>query len=113
MREITHQGAGGGSNRSGVTGESSADIAKQAAARQEAERVRNWNGPSFRADPSQGSSVPLDSLLYDMQKGNLQVVDNAFNSKFHDQVWHDLTGKQGQAPTAYKIGNSARSISIV
>jgi hypothetical protein len=38
----------------------------------------------------------------------LKVVDNAFNSKFHDQVWQDLTGKQGQAPAAYTIGDSAR-----
>jgi hypothetical protein len=43
-----------------------------------------------------------------MQKGNLTVADNAFNGKFHDQIWHDLTGKEGQAPAAYKIGNSAR-----
>jgi hypothetical protein len=101
-------GAGGGSSGSGGTGASSADIANQAAARQEAERVRNWNGPNFKADPSQGGSVAVDSLLDDMQKGNVQVVDNAFNSRFHDQVWHDLTGKQGQAPTAYKIGNATR-----
>jgi len=99
---------GGGSNGSGGTGASSADIADHAAARQEAERARNWKGPNFKADPSQGGSVAIDSLLDDMQKGNLQVADNAFNSKFHDQVWHDLTGKQGQAPAAYKIGNSAR-----
>lgn len=100
---------GGGSNgSSGGTGASSADIADHAAARQEAERVRNWKGPNFKADPSQGGSVAIDSLLDDMQKGNLQVADNAFNSKFHDQVWHDLTGKQGQAPAAYQVGNSAR-----
>ena len=43
-----------------------------------------------------------------MQKGKLQVVDNACNGKFHDQVWQDLTGKQGQAPAAYQIGNSVR-----
>jgi hypothetical protein len=99
---------GGGSNGSGGTGASSADIADQAAAKQHAEQVRNYKGPNFRADPSQGGSVAIDSLLVDMQKGNLKVVDNAFNSKFHDQVWQDLTGKQGQAPAAYTIGDSAR-----
>lgn len=99
---------GGGSNGSGGTGASGADIADQAAARQHAEQVRNYNGPNFKADPSQGGSVAIDSLLDDMQKGSLKVVDNAFNSKFHDQVWQDLTGKQGQAPAAYTIGDSAR-----
>ena len=102
-------GAGGsGSNGSGGTGASSADIADQAAARQHAEQVRNYKGPNFRADPSQGGSVSIDALLDDMQKGNVKVVDNAFNSKFHDQVWQDMTGKQGQAPAAYKVRDQAR-----
>ena len=105
--------AGGGSNGSGGTGASSADIVDQAAARQHAEQVRNYKGPNFRADPSQGGSVAINSLLDDMQKGNLKVVDNAFNSKFHDQVWQDLTGKQGQAPAAYTIGTKLASISTV
>ena len=52
--------------------------------------------------------MSIDTLLDDMEKGKLQVVDNAFNGKFHDQVWHDLTGKQGQAPAAYEIGNAVR-----
>jgi hypothetical protein len=107
-----HQGAsggaaGGGSNGSGGTGASSADIVDQAAARQHAEQVRNYK-PNFKANPNQGESVAIDSLLDDMQKGKLKVVDNAFNRKFHDQVWHDLTGKQGQAPVAYTIGDQAR-----
>jgi hypothetical protein len=102
-------GAGGsGSNGSGGTGASSADIADQAAARQHAEQVRNYKGPNFRADPSQGGSVSIDALLDDMQKGNVKVVDNAFNSKFHDQVWQDMTGKQGQAPAAYKVRDQVR-----
>ena len=100
--------AAGASNGPGATGASSADIADQAAARQHAEQVRNYKGPNFKADPSLGGSVAIDSLLDDMQKGNLKVADNAFNGKFHDQIWHDLTGKEGQAPAAYKIGNSAR-----
>lgn len=99
--------AGGGSNGSGGTGASSADIADQAAARQHAEQVRNYK-PNFKANPNQGQSVAIDSLLDDMQKGKLKVVDNAFNSKFHDEVWQDLTGKQGQAPAAYTIGDQAR-----
>jgi HopA1 effector protein family len=100
--------AAGPSNGPGATGASSADIADQVAARQHAEQVQNYKGPNFKADPSQGGSVAIDSLLDDMQKGNLKVADNAFNGKFHDQIWHDLTGKEGQAPAAYKIGNSAR-----
>jgi hypothetical protein len=99
--------AGGGSNGSGGTGASSADIVDQAAARQHAEQVRNYK-PTFKANPNQGESVAIDSLLDDMQKGKLKVVDNAFNSKFHDQTWQDLTGKQGQAPAAYTIGDQAR-----
>jgi hypothetical protein len=99
--------AGGGSNGSGGTGASSADIVDQAAARQHAEQVRNYK-PNFKANPNQGESVAIDSLLDDMQKGKLKVVDNAFNSKFHDQTWQDLTGKQGQAPAAYTIGDQAR-----
>ena len=98
---------GGGSSGSSGTPASSADVADQAAARQHAEQVRNYK-PNFKADPGQGGSVAIDSLLDDMQKGNLKVVDNAFNSKFHDQVWQDMTGKQGQAPAAYKIGGQAR-----
>jgi hypothetical protein len=45
------------------TGASSADIADPTAARQEAERVRNWKRPDFRADPSHADSVPIDSLF--------------------------------------------------
>ena len=78
------------------------------AAGQHAERVRNYRGPNFRPDPSQGGSVSIDTVLDSMEKGKLQVVDNAGNGKFHDQVWHDLTGKQGQAPAAYEIGNAVR-----
>ena len=60
--------------------------------------------------PIRAKEVPCrsNSVLDGMQKGKLQVVDNAGNGKFHDQVWQDLTGKQGQAPAAYKIGNAVR-----
>ena len=101
-------GAGGGSTGSGGTGGSTADMTTQAAAGQQAERVRNYKGPNFRPDPSQGGSVSIDTVLDSMEKGKLQVVDNAGNGKFHDQVWQDLTGKQGQAPAAYNIGNAVR-----
>jgi hypothetical protein len=80
----------------------------QPAAGQQAERVSNYKGPNFKPDPSQGGSLPIDSVLDGMEKGKFQVVDNAGNGKFHDQVWQDLTGKQGQAPAAYNIGNAVR-----
>jgi hypothetical protein len=101
-------GARGGSNGSEGTGGSTVDMTTQAAAGQQAERVSNYKGPNFRPDPSQGGSVSIDTVLDSMEKGKLQVVDNAGNGNFHDQVWHDLTGKQGQAPAAYEIGNGVR-----
>ena len=59
----------------------------------------------FRPQPGDGEPVPLDQAFRDVKGGN---AVHSGNHKYHETVWKEWLGKEGEPPVAFKFSGKTQ-----